>query len=186
MGCGHSSKTKPVVDDSEVVQPINILPGSPPKRARQNEQKGEVTKDPGNVGINHRGPDKKKSPAKVSPAPIGRTLKPTMSLSRAPSGYKGLARSKLVRSMIVKHFKDADEDNDGRINHLELLNLYTNIVDANHGDMTAKEAMLLMQEMDRKQDSSVLMEFEVVGSCMRELGNLDTKGIEKENMTKLQ
>ena len=186
MGCGHSSKTKPVVDDSEVVQPINILPGSPPKRAKRNEQNESFTKDPGNAGINHRGPDKKKSPARVSPAPIGRTLKPTMSLSRAPSGYKGLARSKLVRSMIVKHFKDADEDNDGRINHLELLNLYTNIVDANHGDMTAKEAMLLMQEMDRKQDSSVLMEFEVVGSCMRELGNLDTKGIEKENMTKLQ
>ena len=30
------------------------------------------------------------------------------------------------------------------------------------------------------------MEFEVVGSCMREVGNLDTKGIEKQNMTKLQ
>ena len=109
-----------------------------------------------------------------------------MSLSRAPSGYKGLARSKLVRSMVVKHFKDADEDNDGRINHSQLLNLYKNIVDAKDADMTADEAMLLMQEMDRKQDSSVLMEFEVVGSCMREVGNLDTKGIEKQNMTKLQ
>ena len=108
-----------------------------------------ATKDPGNAGINHRGPDKK-SPARVSPAPIGRTLKPTMSLSRAPSGYKGLARSKLVRSMIVKHFKDADEDNDGRINHSQLLNLYKNIVDAKDADMTADEAMLLMQEMDRK------------------------------------
>ena len=82
-----------------------------------------------------------------SPGGAGRVLKPTMSLNRAPSGYKGLARSKLVRSMIVKYFKDTDEDNDGRINHEELLKMYEDLTISKNTEMTLAQAMILMKEM---------------------------------------
>jgi len=109
-------------------------------------------------------------------------LKPTMSLNVQPTGYKGLARSKLVRSMIVKLYKDADEDGDGRINHAELHKLYTSIALGRDNSKTfqSSDAKKLMEAMDRKQDPSVLMEFEFVGSCMREMGVLDSGAVEDE------
>ena len=192
MGCGPSSKTKPIVDEEEEVKAINIVPGSPPIRPNKKKNDGDINKNNNSNNDNTNDKVKKtmnkgnRSPSMRSPGGAGRVLKPTMSLNRAPSGYKGLARSKLVRSMIVKYFKDTDEDNDGRINHEELLKMYEDLTISKNTEMTLDQAMILMKEMDRKQDSSVLMEFEVVGSCMRELGNLDTKKIERTDMSVLQ
>ena len=192
MGCGPSSKTKPIVDEEEEVKAINIVPGSPPIRPNKKKNDGHINKNNNSNNDNTNDKVKKtmnkgnRSPSMRSPGGAGRVLKPTMSLNRAPSGYKGLARSKLVRSMIVKYFKDTDEDNDGRINHEELLKMYEDLTISKNTEMTLDQAMILMKEMDRKQDSSVLMEFEVVGSCMRELGNLDTKKIERTEMSVLQ
>ena len=148
------------------------MPGSPPKRANRPEKikdKSESSIGQNNDNGSHSSSKNKTQRSQSMRSPgraAGRVLKPTMSLNRAPSGYKGLARSKLVRSMIVKYFKDTDTDNDGRINHEELQQLYTNLTIGKNSNMSVEEAKQLMTEMDRKQDDSVLMEFEVVGSCM--------------------
>ena len=64
--------------------------------------------------------------------------------------------------MIVKYFKDTDEDNDGRINHEELLKMYEDLTISKNTEMTLDQAMILMKEMDRKQDSSVLVNLKLL------------------------
>ena len=185
MGCGASSSKKRDEkggnnnaangkNNSATVRPMNaVVPGTPMG------VKGKSAPKDGNKNI-----------ARVSPTRslAGAKLKPTMSLSRQPTGYKGLARSKLVRSMIVKLFKDADKDQDGRIDHTELRKLYEEVTmrHENADSFSTSDAKALMENMDRKQDPSILMEFEFVGSCMREMGVLDSGNIESREFSALQ
>jgi Ca2+-binding EF-hand superfamily protein len=185
MGCGASSSKKRDEkggnnnaangkNNSATVRPMNaVVPGTP-------------------MGVKGKSApkDDNKNIARVSPTRslAGAKLKPTMSLSRQPTGYKGLARSKLVRSMIVKLFKDADKDQDGRIDHTELRKLYEEVTmrHENADSFSTSDAKALMENMDRKQDPSILMEFEFVGSCMREMGVLDSGNIESREFSALQ
>ena len=78
MGCGPSSKTKPIVDEEEEVKAINIVPGSPPIRINKKTNDGDINKNNNSNNDNTNDKVKKtmnkgnRSPSMRSPGGAGR------------------------------------------------------------------------------------------------------------------
>ena len=96
----------------------------------------------------------------------------TMSLIGRPGMAAHMSRKKLVKQLLLMYYKNACAENQekksSKLDHVSFRSMYREItLLGGRRQPSASMIRHLMMYLDKKHDSSIIMEFEVIGSVMR-------------------
>lgn len=102
---------------------------------------------------------------------LGQSMLSRQSSRQRPGMASHMSRKKLVKSLLLMYFRNTAVANNGqapRLDHVSFREMYCQITSIG-GQRMPQAATIrhLMTFLDKKHDSSSIMEFEIVGSIMR-------------------